>query len=464
MKISTITPKTKTYYIAYSGGLDSTVLLHQMQQQNLPIHAIHINHQLQAPAEKWAEHCQQQCQQWQIPCTVKAVTAQKAPGQSPEAAARAARYTAFAEIISEGTALCTAHHQDDQAETLLLQLMRGAGVAGLAAMPECTPFAAGYLLRPLLSQTRAQLEDYAKQQQLTWIEDPSNQQIDFDRNYLRQHIMPLLRARWPSVSTTCARSAKHCAEAAKLINEIASQDYEGGQVVRCEIEASPNLTSNDLTPLKKIQISKIKLLSYERQQQLLRHWLAQNNLPTPSTAQLEQLQQQLLNSRQDAQPKLHWPGVNLRRYRDYLYLDAGACFGERGQVGTFDTRTSVKCPDLTPFTKTSPFIWNLQQPLNLSHPLRTLTAKTTIGTGISKQRLAAAPVTIRFREGGERCHPQGRQHSQTLKKLFQEYGIPTWERDSIPLLFCGEQLAAAIGYWVCVPFAAEKTEEAWEIT
>lgn len=423
-----LTREYATYYVAYSGGLDSTVLLHWLWQQNLPVHAIHINHQLQAQAVEWAEHCAQQCIAWQIPYTVQTVSAHKQSGESPEAAARAARYAAFAQLMSANSVLCTAHHQDDQAETLLLQLIRGAGVAGLAAMPGYTPFATGHLWRPLLEKTRAELEQYAQQQQLTWIEDPSNQATDYDRNYLRHHIFPLLRARWPSVSATLARSAKHCAEAMQVLAEQAASDYQMVQVAETSLA-----------------INRLMNLSRARQHQVVRYWLEQQNLPLPSTAQMAQLLRQL-QSRQDAVPIVHWPGVRVQRYRDSLYATKWQSVKEDAIA------LSQLC-----------LTWDLSQPLELPHNLGTLVATSQQGAGLSKQRLAQAPITIRFRHGTLRCQPQGRAHSQTLKKLYQEYAIPPWQRNTLPLLFCGEELAAVIGHWICAPFAARADEIGWQI-
>jgi len=415
----------KTWYVAYSGGLDSTVLLHRLWQQNLPIHAIHINHQLQSQANTWAKHCEQQCQQWNIPIIIKTVNAQKNNGESPEAAARSARYAAFNEIIQENTLLCLAHHQDDQAETLLLQLLRGAGVAGLAAMPEQTPFGASYLLRPLLKMTRQELQQYATEHQLKWINDPSNEDDKFDRNYLRKHIMPLLKHRWPAATQTLSRSAEHCAEAAQLIQTLAEQDY---------LQVKKN---NELS------INQLSLLSPERQRQVIRYWLTQQQLPLPSTTQLQQIQEELLTSKEDAQPLVHWPRVNIQRYKDQLFANKS-----QAEIDL----TNEQLP------------WDLKQPLKLPANLGNLSTQLTQGKGISAQRLAKKTITIQFRKGGERCHPSGRAHSQTLKNLFQEYNIPAWQRDQIPLLYCNNEIAAAVGHWICIDYQAKPEEMGWIIT
>lgn len=412
------------YYVGYSGGLDSTVLLHQLWQQGLPIHALHINHQLQTQANQWAQHCAKQCEQWKIPYTIEVVNAHAKSGESPEAAARNARYAVFEKYIKANTVLCLAHQQDDQAETLLLQLLRGAGVAGLSAMPMQMVFGEGCLYRPLLNTTREALQAYANTHQLSWIEDPSNQDVQYDRNYLRQTIMPLIKNRWPAASQTLSRSAEHCAEANTLLQEIARQDYL--------------LVSEENT----LKIDSLNLLTPAQQRQVIRYWLTQLALPHPSTAQLEKIQQELIHAKPDATPLVHWTGVNVRRYQDKLYAQSSSAELDLAQEKLF---------------------WDLSSPLKLPGHLGYLIAKQVKGHGILASRLAQQPITVQFRHGGERCHPATRQHSQTLKNLMQEYAIPPWERDSVPLIYCGDEIAAAVGHWLCADYVAEENEAGWVI-
>ncbi len=407
-------------YVAYSGGLDSTVLLHFLKQQHYPVHAIHINHQLQSQSTQWAEHCAQQCKAWNIPCTVKTVDVNKQVGESLESAAREARYAVFKEILVENSIICTAHHQDDQAETLLLQLLRGSGVAGLAAMPVNASLGKGYLCRPFLSVSRASLHEYAINHGLKWIEDPSNEKTEFDRNYIRHEVMPVLQKRWPSAAQTLSRSAEHCAQASDLITECAEQDYA--------------LTSLGNTLL----INACLLLSDARQKQLLRYWLVKQGFSLPSTAQLKQLREQLLDSREDAQPLIRWGNVVVRRYQDQLFAEA-----------------HQEIPDLTEIT----LPWDLKNPLILPAGLGRLEASHSHGKGLSASKLSEAPLSIHFRSSnGERCQPVDRAHSQVLKKLFQEYAIPPWKRSQMPLLYCGDTLACVVGGWICKGFEANEAE------
>ena len=217
------------YWLAYSGGLDSHALLHAMhglraQQRGIILCAVHVHHGLRPEADQWAAHCMSVCAALEIPCQVLHVQARPAAGESPEDAARCARYQALRDVIGAGDCLLTAHHQDDQAETLLLQLLRGAGVAGLAGMPACAAFGTGLLARPLLSHSRAELRAYAERHGLHWVEDGSNAETGYDRNYLRHEILPRLRARWPATAAVLTRSAGHCAAATDLLQILAAQD------------------------------------------------------------------------------------------------------------------------------------------------------------------------------------------------------------------------------------------------
>lgn len=415
----------QTWYVAYSGGLDSTVLLHFLQQQGLSVHAIHVNHQLQPGVDELTvAHCAAQCHSLGIPFTLKTVVVKKNKGENIKAVGRAVRYAVLAEFLDENSLVCMAHHQDDQAETLLLQLLRGSGVAGLAAMSVLSPLGKSYLFRPLLSLTRKELHEYALVNGLKWMDDPSNENTDYDRNYLRHEVMPVLKKRWPSAAQTLSRSAEHCAEVADSVAEMAAQDYARIQ------------DKNTLS------ISQCLLLPEARQKHVLRYWIAQQGFVLPSAAQLQQVCQQL-QCREDAQPLIQWAGIEVRRHHDDLH------------VGPYQ-----KTLDLSDMTLS----WDLKTPLMLPGKLGRLEVQSVQGPGLSKDKLSEAPVSIRFRVGSERCQPVGRAHSQTLKKLFQEYRIPSWKRSQVPLLYCGDVLAAALGYWVCAPFEAKKEESAIQIT
>ncbi|MGB5443818.1 MAG: tRNA lysidine(34) synthetase TilS, partial [Gammaproteobacteria bacterium] len=308
---------------------------------------------------------------------------------------------------------------DDQAETLLLQLLRGSGVNGLAAMPRLCELGRGHLLRPLLAFTRRQLHVYAEANGLRWIEDPSNRDPAFDRNFLRAHIFPVLQERWPAASAALSRSAAHCAEAAGLLQQLAGRDLvdiQGGGRDR-------------------LSLAGLARLPQQRQRNVLRHWIRQTTATMPSTAVLARICNDILHSRRDAAPCVRWGGHELRRYRDDLYL-----LKQRPEA---DSSNVIE--------------WQLPLPLCLPDAGGVLNARPETGRGI-RASAAGSGVRVSWRRGGERCLPAGRGQHHTLKKLFQERGIPPWERSRIPLIYIDDQLAAVAGLWVCEPFHARPFE------
>lgn len=413
-------PKPTRYWIAYSGGLDSTVLLHAMAscRETLPldIAALHIDHGLQPESREWQQHCQQFCEQLHVPLTSLTVDVERDSGKGLEAAARAARYQAFASTLQSGEVICLAQHQDDQAETVMLQLLRGSGAAGLAAMPGYKVFADGHLMRPLLPFSRAALRDYAEQHELKWIEDPSNEHLGFDRNYLRHEVMPILKKRWPTTDRSLARSAAHLAEANSLLLEIATQDWQVAQD----------------HSLSEISLAALKSLSEQRQRNLLRYWIHHvNHKPLPDSRRLQQLFSEVIDAVEDAEPCVSWHGIAVRRYRQRLYL----------------TEDALSAGQARP--------WDLSAPLSLAELNCRLVTETSTGQGLDPELLGQSTMRIDFRHGGEVCRPCGRdgKHHE-LRKLFQEWGVPPWQRSRVPLLYVGEEIASVIGYCICEGYAA----------
>lgn len=418
-------PPVKRYWVAYSGGCDSHVLLHALERlrsegNDIPIHAVHVDHGLQSASRAWAQHCAAICASLKIPLTPLQVNAHSSSGESPEAAARHARYRAIGELIEHGDCLLTAHHQGDQAETLLLQLLRGAGPHGLAAMPECAPFVAGQHARPLLAFPRNELRRYAQEHRLQWIDDPSNGDTGFDRNYLRNVVMPSLRTRWPAMSRVLARDAAHQAEATQLLDALAAQD-----VAQCA----------GLRP-DTLSVSALLKMDAPRQRNLLRYWLKNAGYPLPDSARLAQIRHSILNARPDREPVVTWQGAEVRRYRDELYAALPKPPIE-SREWTWNTDTPLQLPDGT---------W--------------LIAVATHGEGIKRDACAQPPVTVRYRRGGERCRPAPHAHSRPLKKMFQEHAVPPWQRERLPLIYVGDELAAVADLWVCAPFHAAPDEPA----
>jgi tRNA(Ile)-lysidine synthase len=425
--------------IGYSGGLDSHVLLHVLATQGhrwpeQRLEAIYVDHGLQAVSTTWGEHCAGGCRDLNLPFRVLKIDARPASGESPEAAARRARYAALAAELSSDSALLTAHHRDDQAETLLLQLLRGAGPHGLAAMPAVSRLGQGWLLRPFLEVDRADLLTYARKHGLRWIEDASNADIGFNRNYLRHQVLPLLRERWPAVNRTLNRSARLCAETAAWLDEEAAADW-----VRVVTERPDRLA-----------IPVFQELSAVRQRNLLRYWLRRLNLPVPDARQLQQIVHDALTAAADRNPCIRWPGAEVRRYRDGLYA----------------------MPPLKPHDVSQTFIWqsdaNGWPPLDLPGVGR-LELRKIVGEGLRYEILQSGSLLVGFRQGGERFRPVGRAHSQELKKLLQEAGIPPWERERLPLVYgvkdgvIAHPLLAVVGLGVAADFAVEPGGSGWRL-
>jgi len=413
----------RRWWIAYSGGVDSHVLLHLLAQlraqQKIPaLTALHVNHQLNPHAHNWVEHCRRVCADLNIELIAEPVQVVNA-GDGIEAAARKARYAAFEKHVGANELLLQAHHRDDQIETLLLRLLRGSGVAGLAAIPAQRALGAGQLLRPLLDFTRAEVVAYARAQGLRWVEDGSNQSDRFDRNFLRLNILPALERRWPAYRNTLVRVVAQAEESSQLLMDLAQADAAGA------------ITANGL-----LSIAHCAPLSPARQRNLLRYWLTCKTLPQPSDEQLQQVLA-IVHARVDAQPRVAWPGVEIHRFRAHLY--------------------ALK-PLPQRMAEPVDIEWDLAQPLTIAG-LGQLTASPVSGSGLR----VGSNYHVRNRVGGERCKPVGRAHSQTLKKLLQERAVPPWLRDRLPLVYCGDQIAAVGDLWVCEGFSARAAEPGWQI-
>lgn len=420
---NSLPPAQGVWWIALSGGLDSCVLLHALAALKLPVQlrALHINHQISPNANRWEQHCAAICEALAVPFTAVKVEV-KNQGRGIEDAAREARYSVFERFVQPGNILFTAHHADDQTETLLLRLMRGTGPRGLAAMARSRELGQGALYRPLLGFTRDELAAYAITQGLSWVDDESNANDHYDRNYLRNQVMPLLRERWPHFASKWQQTAELCAANEQLIDELAAQDLILAQLRRDTIGTS-------------ISLIYMQSLSLPRRHNLLRHWLRGQGLEVPEQQHLAQIEQQVLAGRQDAEVQVNWGNVSLRVYQERIYalpLAALPMFVAEGQ------RIS-----LVP---------------GLDHALPTggLLRLSQGELGSSCMLVADLPdLNIRFRRGGERCKPAGRRHSQTLKRLLQEYQVVPWLRESLPLIYSGDELVAVGDLWVCEGFQTD---------
>jgi tRNA(Ile)-lysidine synthase len=407
--------------IAFSGGLDSSVLLHLLadwaQYEELPpLSAIHVHHGLQPAADAWPEHCAKLCARLNIPLDI--VRVQVAPGASLEQAARRARYAAFAERLGPGEILLGAQHRDDQAETLLFRLLRGAGVRGLAAMPVSRSLGRGTLLRPLLGCSRAELHAYAQSHGLAWVEDPSNVDERFSRNFLRRQVMPLLAERWPQVTASLARSAGYLGEAQQLLEELAEMD----------LLAARGLCALPWLRLPSLDLSAVAALSDARQRNLLRHWLAP------------------LSRMPDSD---HWAGwYDLRD----AAVDATPIWKlADGELHRADGR-----------------LWWLSgewlrppQPLDLPCGVLDEPAELPGNGHVHLQgELPQGHWHLRYRVGGESLQVPGRGR-RDLKRMLNEMRVPPFVRSRLPLLFDGDELMAVANLTQAPGMAASGVRLHW---
>lgn len=412
------------YRVGFSGGLDSTVLLYLMaslrDELNAPLSALHVDHGLSEHSAEWSNHCRDFCDALNVPLTVEQVRVERDNGKGLEAAARHARYAVFEKFLGEGEVLLSAHHRDDQAETLLLQLLRGGGVHGLAAMPLQRPLGTGVLLRPLLDIPRTDLEVYAREHGLTWIDDPSNFDTTLERNYLRHTLLPQLEQRRAGLHKVLARSAANFAESAQLLDELAAMDRQSA-----------------LKEGGVLSLSVLRGLSPARCRNLLRFHCRQLGLPLPDVSQLQQVVEGLLFAVEDAMPVVSWPGAEVRRYRDGVWF----------------------MPPLSPLADEALVVlWNGTDTVEWPSALGTLNVKRAQGQGVSVEKLRGA-FELRLRRGGESLVLPGRQGHHDLKKLYQEAGVPIWERERRPLLYIDGELAQVTGLWTTEKFAADEGEE-----
>lgn len=400
-QLQNLTSTTK-FVIAFSGGLDSHVLLHLLEQTPAKIRAVYINHGLQKQSDVWAVHCQKVCDDLGVPFKVISVKIAITQGESLEELARSERYQALHNSLQADEALVTAHHQNDQAETLLLQLFRGAGVEGLAAMPAIREFGPKDQrrkhLRPLLDLKREELEEYAKLHKLDYIQDPSNLDQAFDRNYLRNKIMPQLRQRWLGIDKTIARAATIQSETKQILNEVAAAELQ--QI----------LFSKDNSLL----IEELLKLPKSKQNLVVRYWITQSGFINPSDKKLKHIFSDVVDASEDSQPLLEWQGAQVRRFQNRLYIMEPVADHDPGTVIHWDGKKPLDLPSLGITVNPDQFPQDEQS------------------------------VTVRFRQGGESIKLPKRG-SISLKNLFQEQQIPPWMRSRLPLIFVEDKLVKVIG-------------------
>ncbi len=441
----------QTIVIAYSGGIDSQVLLHALarlkssQKITNPLLACHVDHGLSQQAKRWQLFAKEQCSALDIACEIKEVSLTVSPQQSVEAVARDARYQALQQVAPPNAIIITGHHQDDQAETFLLALKRGAGIKGLGAMKADMSLNAHTLLRPLLDISRKQIEHYADMHHLTWVDDESNEQTRFDRNFLRHEIMPVLTKRWPSIGKAIVRTTQHCQESQSLLDELAAQDF--------------TLIANEQGGLP---VDKLTALSYARYKNLLRFYLTKQCSLMPSNEQIRQTYLQL-DAPIDKSPAIKVGDQVLRRFKNALYITP--IFEDLATI-EFELLNLVKKTLLSQTKNTLSLPDNLGElAISVGNCNRTMTKLNDIESVVDNKKilhlvppLDKQKVTIKFSHYNPRVLPDYRNQSRPLKKVLQELSIPPWERKRLPFLYYGDTLVAVIGYFVCNDYVSKKSE------
>ena len=423
-------PPSERWWVAFSGGVDSTVLLDAAARAlggraAERLAAVHVNHGLHPDAGAWEEHCRETAARLGIRFEARRAVVRTTPGGGNlEAAARAARYRAVAEAVPRGAPVLLAHHRDDQAETALLRILRGAGPAGMAAMRREATLHGLRLVRPLLAAPRSEILAYARERRLSWVEDPGNDAAAQDRNHVRRRVLPAVAERWPGAAETLVRLARRSEETAAMLDALGAADLAAAK------GSAPGA----------LDAEAVAALPPPRAANALRTWLVgRHRIPPPPRRWLRVIAEEVAAAGSDRRPEAVRAGVWVRRHR--------------GDLHTGRERPPPRLPESTR--------WRLDgAPLDLPHGR--LAAVRTAGEGLAAARLPPF-VEVRFRRGGERCRPRARGVTKPLKRLMQELGVPPWERGTWPLVFAGDRIAAAPGLFVCEPFAAQGREPAWRV-
>lgn len=415
-------PEYSRLWVAFSGGLDSTLLLQAASACHPSVTALHINHQLQPNHQQTEQFCRDVCEQLGVELSVARVDvpvgARGAGGL--EDAARTARYEVFHNTLNPGDMLLMAHHADDQAETVLFRLLRGSGVSGLAGMPKTRPLGKGTLYRPWLGVSRDRLEQVATKLGVRWVEDPSNQSRQFDRNYLRHSVLPGLKDRWPGLLKRVAHSARSCAESDQLNQRLAELQWQ---------------TCSDGG---RLAIEPFSALSVLERRNLVRWWIQSEGFPPPAFAGWDQVLAELLEAGEDREPELRGDGFSLRRYRGHIYL----------------VPDNPPAPEPVALTPGSPVRW----------PGWLLSLEAVAP---AEQQTTPPPIRVSTRQGGERVRLAPGKPSRALKTWLQEQSVPPWERSVLPLVWRqtseGEELIGIGDLWCSEQYSGGAPATGWRL-
>ncbi|PTP15725.1 tRNA lysidine(34) synthetase TilS [Vibrio sp. 10N.286.51.C3] len=429
---SALKPRSRLV-VAFSGGVDSRVLLElsaqYAQAHDIECHAVHVHHGLSTNADLWVEQCQTWCDGLSIPLAIERVSLDVNSGESIEKLARDARYHAFKQYIRYGDVLVTGQHLDDQVETFLLALKRGSGPKGLSSMAKVMPFVDAHIVRPMLSVTRTEIEAAAYGMGLTWVEDESNQDLRFDRNFIRHQVTPTLTERWHSFRESVSRSAQLCAEQELLLDELLESHLQQA-----------------LTEKHSLSIKALSQHSDLLRARLLRMWLSRCNQPMPSQKQLKLIWDEVACAQADANPKLVLNEVEVRRFNHQLYI-------------------VKETKDLSSWHADVVLGDSLQLPDGLGRLQFMPSQSGAVSNGRNSQSFSLkglnGALRVIFNPEGLSAHPVGRGHSRKLKKLFQEYQVPSWLRRRTPILMDGDRVIAVLGLFVDKNYEGQDCEALW---
>ena len=414
------------FTIALSGGVDSMVLLDLLSKAKRSsdvIKAIHINHNLHESSKEWVDFAKDACKKYKLPLIIESINP-KQEGFGLEADAREQRYKKFKEIILDNECLLTAHHLDDQIETTLFRIFRGTGLDGLRSIRKKAKFGKGLLCRPLINIPREAIEQYAKLNDIKWIEDPSNKNIYFDRNYLRNNIIPSIKKRWPNAQKTITRLSSLAENNQKLLHELAKEDIG-------EIEKFNVLDIGILSNKSSLRINNI-----------FRFMILKNKMGIPSLKVLENGIETLINAKSDS-PIITWDGFSIRRYKNTLYF----------------FNPDLKQDEIRPLKMK----WFIDETINLGGNRGSIEARFIKGQGIALNKCPKS-LEIKYRKGGEQIKPSGHKITKSLKNLFQENNVLPWVRDQIPLFYLDEELISVGDLWFNQDYKAKEQEDGFLIS
>ncbi|NVJ62036.1 MAG: tRNA lysidine(34) synthetase TilS [Gammaproteobacteria bacterium] len=424
--------QTNQWWLGLSGGADSMVLLELLYEfkrtrPDLKLGAIHVNHSISPNAHNWAEFCKKCCQDYNIEYYERTIQIGNQTRQGLEKPLREARWQAFSDVIQdsflsneEGSikpVLFVAHHQDDQVETLLLNLLRGTGVAGASGMSEWEERSDFFLARPLIDIPKQSIITFAEENNLDWVDDESNQEVQYRRNFLRHNVLPVIAEQWPNYSQTLSRFTRNMQMTGQLVSELAKIDVRATQLG------------------DGLDLNKFRVLSFERQLNLLRHWILQKQRYSPSEVQLTEMLKQLKNLDSDSNFQFKLNDDVLTVHENELLLISEKLFNAESYE----------------------YIWrDLSKPIDIQEINGTLLVEKG-----GELRLPNSSETVRVcsRKGGENCWPILRDKRTSLKKVFQELGIARWKRASVPLVFYNDILVCVVGVFVCKEGLVEKEQQ-----